>query len=229
MAISPPVFDERVIKAEFLTKLWREGTVDRTTVLSSEYRLQDTGVRADLAILTDQLVGVEIKSGKDSLKRLRQQMAVYVEYFDHVILVLAPKHLANLKDEDIRLVELWSFDSARNFRMLKKGVSSDRAAARFALLPERDRRRYAHLTDRAAFDMIFRERFHQTSDQLWKSVGRSGRVPADSLKYLSRFREIRETHLEWQNDRERRWSEWTLKAEQAFSSRGPAAPSDDQL
>lgn len=219
MPIRTPIFDERTIKAEMLSKLLRDGVVDKTTVLTSEYRLQNTGVRADLAILTDHLVGVEIKSGKDSLKRLRQQMAVYTTYFDHVILVVAPRHLSGLQDADVVGLELWSFDSAKNFRVLKPSVTNERSAARYALLPERERRKYQHLPERAAFDMIFRDRFHHTSDQFWKSIGRSQRVPTENLKYLSRFREGRESHAEWQADRANRWSEWDAKAVQAFEQR----------
>lgn len=217
MPVRTPVFDERTIKAELLTKLWRDGGIDKTTVLTSEYRLQNTGVRADIAVLTNHLTGVEIKSGKDSLKRLKHQMSVYKEYFDRVVLVVAPKHLSTLSDADVGGVELWSLDAAKNFRMLKSGSIADRASFRYQMLPERDRKRYAHLSERDAFDMIFRDRFHQTSDLFWKSIGRSRRVPVESLKYLSRFREQREIHDGWLTDQERRWSEWNQKASEVFS------------
>lgn len=218
MPITAPVFDERTIKAELLTKLWRDGVIDKTTVLTSEYRLQNTGVRADIAVLTNHLTGVEIKSGKDSLKRLKQQMSVYKEYFDRVVLIVAPRHLAGLSEADVVGVELWSLDAAKNFRMLKSGSVADRAAFRLRLLPERDRKRYAHLSDRDAFDMVFRDRFHQTSDLFWKSIGRSRRIPVENLKYLSRFRERREMHDDWLTNQERRWSEWNQKASEVFST-----------
>ncbi|MBO9501997.1 sce7726 family protein [Brevundimonas sp. A19_0] len=227
MPVHAPVFDERTIKAELLTKLWREGSIDKTTVLTSEFRLQNTGVRADIAILTNHLTGVEIKSGKDSLKRLRQQMDVYRAYFDRVVLVVAPKHLASLAEIDIVGVELWSIDSTKHFRMLKPGSICDNAAARYAKMPERDRKRYAHLSERDAFDMIFRDRFHQTSDAFWKSIGRARRIPKDSLKYLSRFREKRELHIEWEHNQERRWVEWHRKASDAFSNNASSDKTSD--
>lgn len=217
MSVSHPVFNERTIKAELLTKLWRDGEIDKTTVLTSEYRLQNTGVRSDLAILTNHFTGVEVKSGKDTLKRLKQQMLVYREYFDRVVLVVAPKHLSSLSDLDIVGVELWSFDSAKNFRMLKSGLVSDRSSRRYALISERDKKRYKHLSEREAFEMVFREQFHQTSDQFWKSIGRKRRIPIESLNYLSRFRETREVHQEWISEQERRWNEWNKKASRIFS------------
>ncbi|MDP2763841.1 MAG: hypothetical protein Q8O54_03280, partial [Brevundimonas sp.] len=87
-----------------------------------------------------------------------------------------------------------------------------------------ERKKYAHLSERDAFDMIFRDRFHETSDVFWKSIGRARRVPAESLKFLSRFRERRELHTEWMSDQERRWSEWNQKASDAFSKDGTNRP-----
>lgn len=49
--------------------------------------------RADLAVVGTMMMGFEIKSGRDSLKRLPRQISAYSRIFDHCHAVLAPRHV----------------------------------------------------------------------------------------------------------------------------------------
>lgn len=53
----------------------------------------DSSFRADLALANGRLVGFEIKSQKDSLKRWASQMAAYSNVFDEIWLCSHGKHL----------------------------------------------------------------------------------------------------------------------------------------
>jgi hypothetical protein len=55
----------------------------------------DSSFRADLALANGRLVGFEIKSEKDSLKRWTAQMQAYSNVFDEVWLCTHNKHLLN--------------------------------------------------------------------------------------------------------------------------------------
>lgn len=56
-------------------------------------RTVDNAFRADLVLATDALVGFEIKSEKDSLKRWEAQKIAYTNVFDEVWLCAHHKHL----------------------------------------------------------------------------------------------------------------------------------------
>lgn len=60
-------------------------------------------VRVDVAVVNGALSGFEIKSARDTLRRLAGQVAVYSEVLDHVTLVAAERHL----DEVQAVVPSW--------------------------------------------------------------------------------------------------------------------------
>ena len=62
--------------------------------------------RADIAVITDQLIGIEIKSRKDNLIRLPKQIIQYSKCFDRVVLVVHESHAS----EALQLIpEWWGF------------------------------------------------------------------------------------------------------------------------
>lgn len=59
----------------------------------NEFWIPPTRERADLAVIGDELVGYEIKSPRDSLKRLPRQVEAFSRVFDRCTAVLASRHL----------------------------------------------------------------------------------------------------------------------------------------
>lgn len=58
-----------------------------------EFWIPKTRERADLAVINGDMHGFEIKSARDTLKRLPRQVAAYGRVFDRCTAVLAPDHL----------------------------------------------------------------------------------------------------------------------------------------
>src|SRR3954452_15629375 len=64
-----------------------------TVGLVEELTLPPGGARADVAVVGPELVGYEIKSAADSLRRLPGQVAAFGRIFDMCWLVAATRHL----------------------------------------------------------------------------------------------------------------------------------------
>ena len=62
-------------------------------MLVEEFWVPATCERADLAVVGEQLWGFEIKSSRDSLRRLPRQVEAFSRLFDHCTAVLATRHL----------------------------------------------------------------------------------------------------------------------------------------
>ena len=63
------------------------------TLVLNELGLRHGKCRADIAVVNGKLIGYEIKSDEDSLKRLAEQIQVYGAVFDRASLITALKHL----------------------------------------------------------------------------------------------------------------------------------------
>jgi hypothetical protein len=66
------------------------------TFVVDELGLKNGLVRADIAVLNGKLVGYEIKTDKDTLARLPNQVKAYNEVFDNVYIITGNRHLANV-------------------------------------------------------------------------------------------------------------------------------------
>ncbi len=64
-----------------------------TTLVVDELGLEHGKCRADIAVINGHLIGYEIKSEKDSLVRLKNQIEIYNAVFDHSSIVLEKRHL----------------------------------------------------------------------------------------------------------------------------------------
>lgn len=73
------------------------------TVLIEELGLCRGHVRVDIAVVNGLLHGYEIKSDRDSLRRLGTQVDVYSKVLDHATLVVGDRFLA----ESLDVVPLW--------------------------------------------------------------------------------------------------------------------------
>jgi hypothetical protein len=82
---------------------------DKDTRVVNELGLKHGRSRADIAVINDYLIGFEIKSDVDSLKRLDLQIESYNSVFDRVTLVVGLNHLREAK---MLIPQWWGITSA---------------------------------------------------------------------------------------------------------------------
>lgn len=220
--------DENCIKAAVLTRIRREARGRPLPVVASEFSLNGTGIRADLAVLNGCFYGFEIKSAADTLKRLPSQMEGYARYFDRTVLVIAPKHLRGLRSIDLHGAEVWRQEVLTEWQLHAPGEQRQITGHWLQqLLTAEEERRATHAIDlqRAAFPAIdidqarrvefekaFRKRYAATSASFWNAVhGR--KITAGDLKLLSRFYAERQRWREIEQQRSERWAGWVSAIE----------------
>lgn len=188
--ISP---NENHLKAQILNELRRRGRISSATVLINELPLGATGVRADMALISRHVTGVEIKSERDSLKRLARQLLVYRSYFNKTILVLGSKHWQEASSMDLSGIEIW-IASGLALRKVQSGFTSDRTLAQEELVPTTLKTKYPSETTRPSDDLfksVLIDRFSATSRAFWSSVN-GRRIESSDLALLSRFLDKKE-------------------------------------
>jgi len=100
------VLDERRIKAAVIDRLLSTGALN-DAVLINEMVYANWSRRADLAVANGHLHAFEIKSDFDSLRRLEGQIAIYLERFDKLTVVVAPKYLSSVLEMTPSQVAVW--------------------------------------------------------------------------------------------------------------------------
>ena len=95
--------DAESIRTSLHWKLAEKHRDEDDTVVIDEMGIRQGRTRVDLAVVNGQLHGYEIKSERDSLRRLEVQAASYNMVFDRMTLVCAEKHLL----EGVGAVPLW--------------------------------------------------------------------------------------------------------------------------
>lgn len=186
---------ENHLKAQLLNEFRRTKRISSSTVLANELPLGSTGVRADLVFYSRYLTGVEIKSDRDSLKRLARQLPVYRDHFDRTILVLGSKHWAEARNIDLNGVELW-IASGMALKRVQRGVVARKLDNQENLLSTTIKRKYekkagSTLDQPNFFREAFFERFKATSEAFWLNT-LERKIEADDLAILSRFIDKRE-------------------------------------
>jgi hypothetical protein len=94
--------DPEIRKAFHRSILQKEHNQSNTLVVD-ELGLEHGKCRADIAVINGHLIGYEIKSDVDSLKRLDSQIISYNGIFDNLSLILTDRH----RDEAIRILPIW--------------------------------------------------------------------------------------------------------------------------
>jgi hypothetical protein len=219
-SISPT---EAQLKVRLLNELRRSGRISSTTTLTHELPLGNTGVRADLVYLAKSFCGVEIKSDRDSLKRLERQLAIYRQYFDRTILVIGSKHWSPLQQLNLDLdkVELW-VASGLSLRRERQGITERKVDVHADLLNARQQTLLEKSVSKNAselFQEAFRERFKSTSAAFWEAT-KDQKIETAHLALLSRFDERRrlEAELKAKQEKERKaWEEAVLQPTQSSS------------
>lgn len=216
--------DENDIKAAALSWIRRRSRRSGYPVVASEFRLNGTGIRADLAILDQNaFFGIEIKSEYDTLKRLPSQMEGYARYFDYTYLIVADKHLAEAATIDTRNAIILTTSSLKSYpRITPTGFNPISGSWLLHLLTmEEERKAVRSVNDdsncstplaidaarRHQFENAFVKRYGETSNNFWKSV-KNRRIKSGDLQTLSRFNELRQLRKLDLDQQTKHWADW---------------------
>ncbi len=95
--------DDKCIRLVLKQRLLAEFQSDPKSIVVEELGVMSGDARIDLAVVSGMLHGYEIKSDRDSLIRLPNQIAAYNSVFSQVTIVTGKHHLANV----ISIVPEW--------------------------------------------------------------------------------------------------------------------------
>ena len=95
MSSSTEALTAEALRARLQCRLVALHCKEPDTVLSNELGICQGNARIDLVAVNGQLHGYEIKSDRDSLRRLGTQAAMYGKVFDRVTLVCGERHLTS--------------------------------------------------------------------------------------------------------------------------------------
>lgn len=235
------------LKCLFLEHLRGLGLIDLKSVIASEYSLGHAGRRVDIAILTAEFIGIEFKSKRDTLRRLRPQLDAYVACFDRVILVADERHVPTARSLIPASAELWSVDGEGRLLQVRGSLSSRSKSAR-ALAQLCNVRQLRRLTMLGAssnlsrsklveaatqlpFDRVyisaieaFRSSFARSSAAFWDNLA-AHQVDSGALAALSRSSDVRRKRQLARRAKSDFWLAWAEEAASVFgSSQEGAAP-----
>ena len=124
---------DAVIRRELRLHLAALHAAEPATVLLDELGLKRRAARADVVVVNGVLHGYEIKSDRDSLRRLKRQVPIYGEVFEWVTLVAGERHANSAAD----LVPPWwgilsvaGSGPRVRFGVLRKGAPNPRLSPR---------------------------------------------------------------------------------------------------
>ena len=174
----------------------------RKPIVTAEFSLGSSGVRADLAVFAETSMGFEIKTAQDTLRRLPSQMKAYTQYFDHAVAIVAPCHVRNVTADHLNGASLWTYDEKGVFQVLEENGNANPVsdAALMDVLTQAERRT-------GDFHAAMQARYGGTSQRFWSAVARR-LIRPDDLPLLSRFSDDRAQARQLAGEREAWWSAW---------------------
>lgn len=95
--------NDKIIRTALKSHLNQLHSRDRKVRIVEEFGVEHGAARADVVVVNGLLHGYEIKSDRDTLSRLPEQMGAYNAVFDQVTLIVGKQHLY----EAINLVPDW--------------------------------------------------------------------------------------------------------------------------
>lgn len=95
--------NDKIIRTALKADLKRHHAGDKKLRIVEEFCVEHGAIRIDIAVVNGLLHGYEIKSDRDTLLRLPEQMNAYNAVFDRVTLVVGKQHLYDA----IKLVPDW--------------------------------------------------------------------------------------------------------------------------
>lgn len=89
---------DRDIRAKLRVSYLEKYYNDDNSKVVEELPLYYGAARIDIAVINGAFHGYEIKSDRDTLDRLPDQLAVYSQIFDYITVISGPKHVSHLED-----------------------------------------------------------------------------------------------------------------------------------
>jgi hypothetical protein len=118
------------IRQSIHRQLLRRHHAAADTLIVDELGLKHGHCRADIAVVNGRLIGYEIKSSKDSLCRLKHQIAGYNAVFDSITIVVGSKHGAAILRRVPRhwgiLIAMPGIRGAMRFKVRRKAKRNNR-------------------------------------------------------------------------------------------------------
>ena len=112
------------IRQNFHRKRLRRQHAQKDTLVIDELGLNHGRCRADIAVINGYLVGYEIKSNNDSLRRLEEQIKSYSAIFDKVSIIVGDRYINSIQSHIPRwwgvIVSVRGSKGAVNFEIIRK-------------------------------------------------------------------------------------------------------------
>jgi len=86
------------IRQNFHRKILRRQHAQKDTLVIDELGLNHGKCRADIAVVNGHLIGYEIKSNNDSLRRLKNQIKSYNAVFDKISIVIGNRYINSIQN-----------------------------------------------------------------------------------------------------------------------------------
>ncbi|MEJ1173128.1 sce7726 family protein [Agrobacterium sp. CMT1] len=230
--------DEESLKCRMLAWYRRQRALKPTSVIASEFVLGQTGCRSDLAIWNGAFIGVEIKSARDSLVRLPDQITAYLKFFDNVILLCDEIHLSKAetlcplvvgiyvwRDGEVHIHRPPVHNSSRDrlelaravsVRVLQSSLGVTASSASYSRTQlEKQVVENPAIDVNSLFTASFKTTYEVTTRAfLRETSGR--RIRPDHLRYLSRYAVERDEIKRNQANRAAFWMQWEVQAQAVF-------------
>jgi hypothetical protein len=112
------------IRQNFHRKRLRRQHAQKDTLVIDELGLNHGRCRADIAVINGYLVGYEIKSNNDSLRRLEEQIKSYSAIFDKVSIIVGDRYINSIQSHIPKwwgvIVSVRGSKGAVNFEIIRK-------------------------------------------------------------------------------------------------------------
>jgi hypothetical protein len=89
--------NDKEIRQNFHSKILRRQHTQKNTLVIDELGLNHGKCRADIAVVNGYLTGYEIKSNKDSLSRLDEQVKSYNAIFDKISIIVGDRYIDSIQ------------------------------------------------------------------------------------------------------------------------------------
>lgn len=117
---------ESDLKALVIEQLINQKLLTSEDTIINELNLGDFSRRVDLAVIRkNKIYAYEIKSEGDTLARLSPQVEKYLEYFDKVTVITAPKHTSKALQMTPSNVAIWEISNS-TISIIRKGRLSSK-------------------------------------------------------------------------------------------------------
>jgi hypothetical protein len=118
------------IRQNFHKKRLRWQHAQKNTLVIDELGLNHGKCRADIAVVNGHLIGYEIKSNNDSLRRLENQVESYNAVFDKISVIVGDRHFKSIRSHIPAwwgvIVSIRGPRGAVNFDLIRKAKTNNK-------------------------------------------------------------------------------------------------------